>query len=389
MDNVAMEVGSRNKFPANGSMLLRDYLRDIQATDELPEDDLSPVLFGLYGEVGSILSTAKKLHREKDAYVGYQKTREEEFGDVLWYFAALCRRVNASLEDIFSKATESADYQRVVAANDLPHGPVSHVSIIGSSPSIQKSYLDLGSAIQPIIKAVEEGRDIEPSLHSFADCYLRALQASELVFARIVQTNLTKALGRFIESDYSKLPIFDASFLDEERLPDKFEIKITQRSSGQSYLQWNGVFIGDPLTDNIRDPDGYRFHDVFHMAHAAILHWSPTFRALIKHKRKSRKDVDEAQDGGRAIVVEEGLTAWIYSRAKELDFFRGQDRVSFDMLKTIAQFVQGYEVEACPLKLWERAILRGYDVFLKVRENNGGIVIGDRQTRNIEFKALV
>jgi hypothetical protein len=43
----------------------------------------------------------------------------------------------------------------------------------------------------------------------------------------------------------------------------------------------NGVFIGDPLTDNIRDPDGYRFHDVFHFARAAILHWSPTFRALI------------------------------------------------------------------------------------------------------------
>lgn len=388
MDHVAMEVGSRGIIPANGSMLLRDYLRDIEATDELPKDEITPVLFGLYGEVGSILSTAKKLDRDKGSYIGYKKTREEEFGDVLWYFAALCRRVGASADDIFSKATASADYQHVVAANDLPHGPVSHVSILGSSPSIQKSYLDLGSAIGPLIKAVEEGKDIQPFLCYFADCYLRALQASELVFARVVQTNLTKALGRFIETDFSKLPTFDASFLDEERLPDEFEIRITQRSSGQSYLQWNGVFIGDPLTDNIRDPDGYRFHDVFHMAHAAILHWSPTFRALIKHKRKSKKEIDEAQDGGRAIVVEEGLTAWIYSRAKELNYFQGQDRVSFDMLKTIAQFVQGYEVEACPLKLWERAILRGYDVFLKVRENNGGIVVGDRRARNIEYKAL-
>jgi hypothetical protein len=65
----------------------------------------------------------------------------------------------------------------------------------------------------------------------------------------------------------------------------------------------NGVFIGDPLTDNILDRDGYRFHDVFHFAHASILHWSPTFRALIKHKRKSDPVVDEAQDSGRAIVV--------------------------------------------------------------------------------------
>ena len=65
-------------------------------------------------------------------------------------------------------------------------------------------------------------------------------------------------------------------------------------------MRWNGVFIGDPLTDNMLDPDGYRFHDVFHFAHAAILHWSPTFRALIKHKRKDDPKVDEAQDGGRA-----------------------------------------------------------------------------------------
>ena len=39
--------------------------------------------------------------------------------------------------------------------------------------------------------------------------------------------------------------------------------------------------------------------------------WSPTFRALIKQKRKSDPKVDDAQDGGRAIVVEEGLTAWV------------------------------------------------------------------------------
>ena len=62
-------------------------------------------------------------------------------------------------------------------------------------------------------------------------------------------------------------------------------------------------------------------------------------RALIKHKRKSKPDYDEAQDSGRAIVVEEGLTAWIFTRAKELNFFDGQDRVSLGMLKTIGEFI--------------------------------------------------
>ena len=152
-------------------------------------------------------------------------------------------------------------------------------------------------------------------------------------------------------------------------------------------MQWNGVFIGDPLTDNILDPDGYRFHDAFHLAYAAILHWSPAFRALIKQKRKSDPKVDEAEDGGRAIVIEEGLSAWIFSRAKKLNFFEGHSSVSFDMLKTVQQFVQGYEVEKCPLKLWERAILEGYEVFRQVRNNNGGIVVGNREARTIGYKA--
>ena len=182
--------------------------------------------------------------------------------------------------------------------------------------------------------------------------------------------------------------MFDSEFGEDERLPSLFEIHIRQRKSGQSYLQWNGVFIGNPLTDNILDPDGYRFHDVFHFAHAAVLHWSPTFRALIKHKRKSDTVIDEAQDGGRAIVVEEGLSAWLFTRAKELRFFEGQTSLSFDLLKTVNEFVQGYEVQACPLRLWEDAILQGYAVFRNVRTQNGGVVIGDRAARTLRFRSL-
>jgi hypothetical protein len=50
--------------------------------------------------------------------------------------------------------------------------------------------------------------------------------------------------------------------------------------------------------------------------------------------------------------------------------------------------VTGYEVEACPLSLWEVAILRGYDVFRQLKANRGGIVIGDRSKRSIEFRPL-
>jgi hypothetical protein len=215
---------------------------------------------------------------------------------------------------------------------------------------------------------------------------VEALQLSCVSLDTVISTNIMKTRGRFLEPDPNVLPTFDDTFREEERLPQHFEIKVTKRQSGQSYLRWNGVFIGEPLTDNIADPDGYRFHDVFHLAHAAILHWSPTFRSLIRQKRKSDKIIDETQDGGRAIVVEEGLTAWIFVRAKELNYFEGQKSVSFDLLKGIQQFVRGYEVAACPLKLWERAILDGYKVFRQLRAQNGGTVIGDRATRSIDYK---
>ena len=223
-------------------------------------------------------------------------------------------------------------------------------------------------------------------LVAFSRTYLRAVQACKIPLALIAGTNLAKTRGRFLDFDVSELPDFDTGFPEEERLPHTFRIEIKQRGSGKCYLRWNGVFIGDPLTDNIEDPDGYRFHDVFHFAHAAILHWSPTFRALIRQKRKGEARFDENQDGGRAIVIEEGLTAYIFACAKDLNFFEGQSSLSFDLLKTISNFVRGYEVEQCPLKLWEEAILQGYAVFRLLRENNGGIVVGSREDRTISYE---
>ena len=372
----------------NHSILLHDYVQQVQGTDNLPENDLRSVLLGLFGEVGSIMSAAKKVRREGEVYAGFQRAVEEEFGDALWYFAAVCRRLGIGVDEIIADAANTDGYNKTIAATDLPEAPVSHVASAADLPVLLDAFLNLGEATSILLGIKRLNDEARQALRTFSDRYLQALQAAQVSFSKIVRMNIVKARGRFLDPDLSSLPTFDSGFLDEERLPLHFEIKITQRKSGQSYLQWNGVFIGDPLTDNILDRDGYRFHDVFHFAHAAILHWSPVFRALVKQKRKSDPQVDEAQDGGRAIVVEEGLTAWIFSRAKQLNFFEGQDSISFDLLKGVQQFVHGYEVEECPLKLWERAILDGYKVFRQVRDKNGGIVVGDREARTITYRSI-
>jgi len=84
------------------SILLTDYMGQVAPTDRLSADDLQPILLGLFGEVGSIMATAKKFHREKEAYAGYRHAVEEEFGDALWYFTALCRRLNVRVDEILA-----------------------------------------------------------------------------------------------------------------------------------------------------------------------------------------------------------------------------------------------------------------------------------------------
>lgn len=370
------------------SILLTDYMSQVAPTDTLPLDDLQPVLLGLFGEVGSIMATAKKFHREREAYAGYRHAVEEEFGDALWYFTALCRRLKIRVDEVLAGVASGENYATSVAANDLLDSPISHVATPLTVPELDAALLQLGEAAAGLFVLRNSVNNVHPNLSAFADWYLRALKAARVTFAEVVRKNIAKTRGRFLAPDYASLPAFDQDCPEEEQLPGHFEITIDQRNGGRSYLRLNGVFIGDPLTDNIRDPDGYRFHDVFHFAHAAILHWSPTFRALIKQKRKSSPKVDDAQDGGRAIVVEEGLTTWIFARAKELNYFEGQKTVSFDLLKTVQQFVAGYEVEACPLSLWEIAILMGYDVFRQVKSNSGGIIVGDRSKRTIKYVPL-
>lgn len=349
------------------SSLLVAYAEDIAATDVLGPQDFTPVLQGLYGEVGGIMATAKKHVREKNAYPGFRRAAEEEFGDTLWYMAAICRRVGAPLDEIFAEAS-NAD------------------GVTSRATSLDVALVRLGKSAAHLLGTAPARTD----LVAFARDYSDSLNSSEISLSEVVNANLRKARGAFLMPQDSELAAldFDAGHVLDEQLPRHFKIRVNQRESDKSYLQMNGVFIGDPLTDNIADRDGYRFHDVFHFSYAAILHWSPVMRSLIKQKRKSVRELDEEQDGGRAIVVEEGVSAWIFSKAKELNYFEDQERVSLGILKTIGEFVRGYEVDQCPLKLWEKAILDGYAVFRQLKENKGGWVIGNRELRTISYLPL-
>src|SRR3954470_14731706 len=181
----------------------------VEPTDTLLEDDLQPVLLGLFGEVGSIMATAKKLHREKTAYAGYRHAVEEEFGDALWYFAALCRRLDVPMDEILAEAASGTGYASSVAANDLIGSPISHVATPLAAPGLDPALLQLGEAVAALFAVCGSEADQRSGLTRFADRYLQALNAARVTFAEVVRMNLAKTVGRFQPPDYTNLPDFD------------------------------------------------------------------------------------------------------------------------------------------------------------------------------------
>jgi hypothetical protein len=154
---------------------------------------------------------------------------------------------------------------------------------------------------------------------------------------------------------------------------------VEKRAGEKTYViqRCNGISIGSRLTDNKIEEDDYRFHDVFHLGYAAILGWSPVIRALFKVKRKSRPKIDEAEDGARAILIEEGIATLIFNQALRLNFFESVTSLDYSLLKLVHEFVRGYEVERCPLWQWEKAILEGFRVFRALRKFRAGKVLVD------------
>src|SRR6185369_13468344 len=109
------------------------------------------------------------------------------------------------------------------------------------------------------------------------------------------------------------------------------------------FQQCNGINIGSALTDNRMTDDDYRFHDVFHLAYAAVLGWSPVLRALLRRKRKSRPQIDEVEDGARAGIIEEAVSTLVFNNAARHLFYEGMEGIDYELLKAVRRMVAGLE----------------------------------------------
>lgn len=199
----------------------------------------------------------------------------------------------------------------------------------------------------------------------------------ELDLDDIATANLHKVTDRWRHTPAESIP-FDAGFDEDEQLPRRAEFVFTLTASPDgretSVLTWEGAPVGDPITNASHIADGYCFHDIFHLSYAAVLGWSPVMRSLFKRKRRSVPEIDEAEDGGRAIAIEEGISALVFSYASRHHYLDGKDHIDNDLLDTIQGMVTHLEVGARRAADWEKAILTGFVAWRTLRRLGGGTV---------------
>jgi NTP pyrophosphatase (non-canonical NTP hydrolase) len=289
---------------------LDEYQQNASATDapEIAKNpDLSVLLLGLSGEVGSLLTLYKKQLRDGDAFQVAEERLSEEMGDVLWYLAAIARRRGPSLESI-------------------------------------------------------------------------------------AVANLKKTASRWLSGDDQAL--FDAEMPAAEQLPRQFTAFLRNSTDDHGKIRMNMVFNGVPLgaelTDNAHDPDGYRFHDILHLSFAAVLGWSPVIRALLKRKRKrkSNASLDEIEDGGRAVAIEEGIAALIFTYAMEHSLLDGVETIDWGILRTCHAMSAALEVRRRALFDWERAIVSAFHAWRVAIKQGGVCVTGDLEKKSFAFEPL-
>ena len=347
-----------------------NYCKAARKTDRLFEkpNHIELLGAGLFGEIGSVLAELKKEKRETSGYPAYQNRLEEELGDTLWYLARLTDVLCPSLLEDLPAVTEGETSQQ-----DSSLAAALALGRVGGS---------LLDALQQDSRiAMEQLREIWMAL-------FRVAAEQKLDLCHVAEQNLEKIRSRWPESR-DLLPFFDDDLREEEQLPRKLDVDFRQVARGGTnvvILRCNGLNFGDRLTDNIQDPDFYRFHDIFHFAYAVYLGWSPVIRALLHCKRKSDPDKDENQDGARARIIEEAISVVVFSRAKEMKFYDGIEHVDYDLLKTIQEYTKGFEVDKVPLWQWETAILRGYEVFRSLRHYCGGRVSVDLTERTLCYR---
>jgi hypothetical protein len=191
-----------------------------------------------------------------------------------------------------------------------------------------------------------------------------------------------------VAASLSQRSLFDQAFPECEQLPRSFRVsfyEVDRDGEPVVVLEMDGEQVGDPLTDNSYRDDGYRYHDVFHFANAAILGWSPMTRKLFGCKRNSNPRLAVVEDGGRAKVLEEVVCALIYDYGKQRDFDVRGGEVEEQFVDLLRRITSDREVAQLDAESWRQLIEVALKTWKKLRDQRGGILEGDLSARRLRL----
>lgn len=229
----------------------------------------------------------------------------------------------------------------------------------------------------------------------------------ELEMNVVAEESLQKAAQAFLQEVPSPSR-YDEGWPEQQRLPRQFTVRFVEDESGPVTVvrmeplgdlaarverERQRKQLGDTLDDNLAVDDGYRYHDIIHLAHAAVLGWSPVLRALIGAKRKgpapteASEHVDRTQDGARAVALEEGLAAFVFNFLEPDDFEGTEDLLTWDLVKHVRRTVRGLEVEDQPPVAWKDAYRQAFNCFRALRDARGGVVEADLDAQTVAVVA--
>ncbi|MEH6408915.1 MAG: hypothetical protein V7741_00200 [Hyphomonas sp.] len=429
---------------------IRQYAEFVDRTDVFK--DLSDrvrrrvAVYGLASEVGSVVSAVKKERLKSGDALNSRLARDElrdEIGDVIWYCFVLARiegvtssgdiltlQIKTLVDELQADDERGALFRERIGpekqkaflegAADYPHQTGRNFDgfqtlAFNTARTEGETLLDvclavltqLAAQLMRIFLTKEElelndhvkDRSILVVLGEVA-WHLAALATLyNLKLSDIVQRNREKLENRQPGTEPTPLP--DADSKEKERFPRQFEVQFVTVGKGRSRMYWNGRQLGDDLTDNA-EPDGYRFHDVLHLAHIAHLGWSPVVRSFMGRKRKSDEKIDEIQDGGRARVVEETIIKMVHSEGlriaeirspgvprESLRLFEQKSDVSHNLLCQIEMFTDGLEPSANRHWEWTEAIMDGFEVYWHLVRTGQGTVFVDMEKRTLTFSPHV
>lgn len=228
-----------------------------------------------------------------------------------------------------------------------------------------------------------------------------AASALGLSLDDVAEQNLAKIIDRWAPADPTRtdplaveLPpphMWDRPFPPEQQLPRRLTVALAPLPDEPQRVI--GIIdgerpLGNLLGDNAYDDDGYRWHDVIHLAHLGVLGWSPVIRRLLKRKRKADPRVDDVEDGGRAVAIEEGISAAVFDYASTRAWLDGVKAVDTSLLVGLRSLTRNIEVGAVSLLEWEQTILRAFSCWRRLRTDDGGLISVDLDARTIMHRPL-